>query len=319
MPNNRESFKLIDSEITLRKLEIFSVFMENQNLARTAEVLGMSSVSIHRALHSLEEGLQCPLFSHKGRLLKPLSPANVLYMGSKEVLNSLERTIEETRQAAGVGNQRLRLGTLYSLTVRTVPRLIMGTKLRRPKIEFDLFMGSNEYLLNELDQNRLDVIAIAIDELNALPPHMEVLPLFEDSLYLAAPKDFVHIPAKEIDLSLVKDKNFISLGKGFATSSDFKVVFEKVGAEPPVVAEVNDIFSVLNMVNAGVGMAILPGRVCSLYPSTVQFFPLSPRFQRKQNIGLVFKRSREHEPNILALVAEGRIFSREMLQRNLKV
>lgn len=76
MPNNRESFKLIDSEITLRKLEIFSVFMENQNLSRTAEVLGMSSVSIHRALHSLEEGLQCPLFSHKGRLLKPLSPAN---------------------------------------------------------------------------------------------------------------------------------------------------------------------------------------------------------------------------------------------------
>lgn len=211
MPNNRESFKLIDSEITLRKLEIFSVFMENQNLARTAEVLGMSSVSIHRALHSLEEGLQCPLFSHKGRLLKPLSPANVLYMGSKEVLNSLERTIEETRQAAGVGNQRLRLGTLYSLTVRTVPRLIMGTKLRRPKIEFDLFMGSNEYLLNELDQNRLDVIAIAIDELNALPPHMEVLPLFEDSLYLAAPKDFVHILAKEIDLSLVKDKNFRNL------------------------------------------------------------------------------------------------------------
>ena len=152
MPNNRESFKLIDSKITLRKLEIFSVFMENQNLARTAEVLGMSSVSIHRALHSLEEGLQCPLFSHKGRLLKPLSPANVLYMGSKEVLNSLERTIEETRQAAGVGNQRLRLGTLYSLTVRTVPRLIMGTKLRRPKIEFDLFTGSNEKLLNELDR-----------------------------------------------------------------------------------------------------------------------------------------------------------------------
>ena len=65
-------------------------------------------------------------------------------------MNSLERTIEETRQAAGVGNQRLRLGTLYSLTVRTVPRLIMGTKLRRPKIEFDLFMGSNEYLLGSV-------------------------------------------------------------------------------------------------------------------------------------------------------------------------
>ncbi|MCX2946422.1 LysR family transcriptional regulator, partial [Rahnella perminowiae] len=58
---------MIDSEITFRKLEIFLAYMEKQNITRAAEQLGLSSVSVHRALHSLEEGLRCPLFIHRGR------------------------------------------------------------------------------------------------------------------------------------------------------------------------------------------------------------------------------------------------------------
>ncbi|MDK5706863.1 LysR family transcriptional regulator, partial [Serratia nevei] len=42
------------SEITFRKLSIFMTFMEKGNIARTAETLGLSGVSVHRALHTLE-------------------------------------------------------------------------------------------------------------------------------------------------------------------------------------------------------------------------------------------------------------------------
>lgn len=57
------------SEITFRKLSIFMTFMEKGNIARTAETLGLSGVSVHRALHTLEENVRCPLFAHKGRNL----------------------------------------------------------------------------------------------------------------------------------------------------------------------------------------------------------------------------------------------------------
>lgn len=57
---------MIDSELTIRKLEIFLAFMEKKNMARTAEALGLSSVSVHRALHSLEEVLRCPLYASDG-------------------------------------------------------------------------------------------------------------------------------------------------------------------------------------------------------------------------------------------------------------
>lgn len=56
----------ITDDITFRKLTIFMTFMEKGNIARTAEALDISGVSVHRALHTLEENVRCPLFIHKG-------------------------------------------------------------------------------------------------------------------------------------------------------------------------------------------------------------------------------------------------------------
>ena len=61
----------IDEEITFRKLEILLAFMETGNLARAAEQLGISTASVHRALHSLETGTRCTLFRMEGRNLLP--------------------------------------------------------------------------------------------------------------------------------------------------------------------------------------------------------------------------------------------------------
>ena len=52
----------IDDEITFRKLEVLLAFMETGNLSKAAEALDVSSVSVHRALHSLEKGVRCSLF-----------------------------------------------------------------------------------------------------------------------------------------------------------------------------------------------------------------------------------------------------------------
>jgi LysR family malonate utilization transcriptional regulator len=83
--------------------------------------------------------------------------------------------------------RRLRVGTLYSLTLETVPRLIMGMKLRRPDLEMDLTMGSNETLLHMLDEGSLDAILISISESDIDRNSLEVLPLFHDDIFLAAP------------------------------------------------------------------------------------------------------------------------------------
>ena len=57
----------LDEEISFRKLEILLAFIEAGRLGRTAERLGTSPVSVHRALHSRESGVRCTLYRPQGR------------------------------------------------------------------------------------------------------------------------------------------------------------------------------------------------------------------------------------------------------------
>ena len=133
---------LIDEELTLKKLEVFLAFMRTGNLARAAAELQTSNVSVHRAIHSLESALRCPLFKHEGRNLTPLESAYVLEERAQKLIQDVVETVRLTREAAGFSAERFKLGSLYSLTVKTVPQLIMGLKIRRSELNICLLYTS---------------------------------------------------------------------------------------------------------------------------------------------------------------------------------
>ncbi|WP_312414792.1 LysR family transcriptional regulator [Pseudescherichia sp.] len=302
----------IASDITFRKLTIFMTFMEKGNIARTAEALEISGVSVHRALHTLEESVRCPLFVHKGRNLLALPAAWTLLEYCQEVTQLMARGLEETRKTAGVGQGRLRVGTLYSLTLETVPHLIMGMKLRRPELEINLTMGSNDMLLQKLEDGELDAILISLSDNQVDLVQFEVLPLFHDDIFLAAPASATLNTGELADLRDYRQQKFVSLAEGFATYAGFQEAFHIAGFEPEIVTRVNDIFSMLSLVQAGVGFTLMPGRMKKVYESSVQLLKLAQPYQMQQQIGIVFARSREHDPNLLALAAEGRMYARSL-------
>jgi LysR family malonate utilization transcriptional regulator len=59
----------------------------------------------------------------------------------------------------------------------------------------------------------------------------------------------------------------------------------------------------MNLVSGGIGCTQLPGRVRDVFPHKVQLIPLQSKFLMRQTIGLSFLRSRERDPNLLALVS----------------
>lgn len=302
----------IANDITFRKISIFMIFMEKGNIARTAEALGISGVSVHRALHTLEENVSCPLFTHKGRNLIALPAAWTLLEYCQKIMQLMGRGLEETRKTAGVGQGRLRVGTLYSLTLETVPRLIMGMKLRRPDLEMDLTMGSNDTLMDMLEEGHLDAILISISESDINHNNLEVLPLFHDDIFLAAPASTSLNTSGLADLRDYKDQKFISLAEGFATYVGFQEAFHIAGFEPEIVTRVNDIFSMLSLVQAGVGFTLMPGRMKKVYKGSVQLMKLAQPYQMQQLIAVVFARNREHDPSLRALAAEGRMYARSL-------
>ena len=294
----------ISEELTFRKLEVLLAYMEAGNLTRAAELLDVSTVSVHRALHSLEEGVRCSLFRHEGRNLIPTDAAQVLADVARDVLKLMSDGIKATREAGGYSADSIKIGSLYSLTIKTVPTLIMGMKLRKPDLQTELVLGSNHDLLQKLKQGAADAALMAIPEGE---PDIESIPLFDDDVFFAAPVGSKYAALDCVDLAACVDERFVSLTEGFVTFGGFVEAFRIAGFTPNVVMKVGDIFSLMNLVSGGIGCTLLPGRVRDMFEHKVQLIPLQQKFHMRQHIGLSFLRTRERDPNLLALAAVCRL------------
>ena len=293
--------------ITLRKLEVFLAFMRLGNLARVAEELNLSTVSVHRALHSLEDGVGCPLFRREGRNLHPLDTAYAFATHARRCLDECRQGVEKVRELAGVNTQRLRIGSLYSLTLHCIPQVIIALKLRRPDLHVALSMDSSQGLIDALQAGKLDAVIVGANGPIQRPGLLSV-PMFEDEMYFAAAAVSKYARATgNIDLADARNETFVMLGQGFVTSESFAATFEAAGYEPNTAMQVNDIFSLINLVGQGMGCSLLPGRVRS-FSDRVRLMPLQPKYRSRQHIALLLPSSREHDPNLQALADECRLY-----------
>ncbi|MGS0740357.1 LysR family transcriptional regulator [Glaciimonas sp. GG7] len=304
----------IDDAITLKKLEVFLAFMKLNNMARVSEMLGQSIVSVHRSLHSLEEAMRCPLFKREGRSLIPLQAAYTFADYAQRARNACEEGVQKVQEAAGFNAKRLKIGSLYSLTLRCIPQLMIGLKLRKPALDIDLTLGSNRDLIQQLEDGRLDAIVIGLHEENDLndpETHQALIavPLFDDDVFLAAPLNSPYAGKKSIDLPDLRNEKFATLKEGFVTSQDFALCFEKAGFAPDISMRVQDIFSLINLVSGGIGYSLLPGRV-GKFSAHIELIPLASKYGARQRITLLLPKARERDPNLLALAAECRMYGR---------
>jgi LysR family malonate utilization transcriptional regulator len=302
----------VSEEITFRKLEMLLAYMQAGNLARAAELLDVSTVTVHRALRSLEEGVRCQLFRHEGRNLIPTDAAQVLAEVAREVLKTMSDGIESTREAGGYSSDRMRIGSLYSLTITTVPRVIIDLKVRKPDLQAELVLGSNADLMHKLKQGEIDAALAAMPDSE---PDVESIALFEDDIFFAAPVGSRYAGVDAVDLCACSEERFVSLGEGFVTYKGFVEAFRVANFTPNVVMKVGDIFSLMNLVSGGVGCTLLPGRVREVFKDKVQLIPLQPRYLMRQTIGLHVMHTRERDPNLLALASVCRLAHRESALR----
>src|SRR5215207_628723 len=110
-PHGRgEGSMAIDEGITIKKLEVFLAFMKYGSMTRVSESIGQSVVSVHRAVHSLEQSTRCPLFKLDGRKLIPLQAAYTFAEYAERALFECEEGLRKTREVAGFASPRLKIG-----------------------------------------------------------------------------------------------------------------------------------------------------------------------------------------------------------------
>ena len=272
-------------------LEVFKSVVDEGGIIRAASKLHRVPSAVTTRIKQLEASMGVKLF-HRDRQRLHLSPAGELLLDYAERLIQLS---EEARDVVTGTTPRgvFRLGALESTTASRLPPILAGFHARYPDVRLELTTGTNDGLLGQIGERKLDAAFIAEVPSGRAVEHM---PIFTERLTLISSED--HTPIKR-----ARDVEGLSL-IAFPEGCAYRRVLQRwLGADSLATFRVLDLSSyhaIVACVAAGTGVALVPESVLDTMPHANVRRHAIPKAQSQITTPLVWRRG-EISASVLAL------------------
>nr|WP_284041500.1 LysR family transcriptional regulator [Halomonas olivaria] len=258
-----------------RQLEYFVAVVETGSISAASRRVHIAQPALTRQMQLLEEGLGTPLLDRHARGVRLTVAGRMLYSEATRLLD--ERVdIKARLLALGSGQTgKLSLGvTVTHLWVPEVAKLMRGYRERYPQVALDVFTLLSGPQLEKLQQGGLDAGILYHDD--HVPSGIEARLLQRDHLVLAVPASSSWVqspPRRLVDLA---ETEFIWGYRSVSPVYYDRMVahFARLNFEPRVVQYGADNITILSMISAGLGVAIVPAASSSHPTPGVRFIEL---------------------------------------------
>jgi DNA-binding transcriptional LysR family regulator len=260
----------------LRHLRYFTAVVECKGYREASRRLHIAQPSISEAVSDLEDELGLKLFSRTHRKARLMPEGEIFYADAVRILQQAETAILTAKRAAQGKVGRLSIGFIGSATLSFLPDLIRRYKLEYPNVKLAL----HDLYPVELDKARdRGEIDIAITRTLSLErsKNLQSRVLLRDPLVAVLPRSR-KLKAKEIRLADLADERFILFHRQGAPGVFDTIVgaCRSQGFSPRVENEPNSMQTILSLVEAEEGVAIVPASTSNLRSNGVQFVRLVP-------------------------------------------
>lgn len=138
----------------LRVLQYFLAVVREENISRAAESLHVTQPTLSRQMTQLEEELGTPLFI-RGKHLTLTDAGVMLRRRAEEVvslINKIESEFEEQNEVGGI----ISIGSGGLSAVEFLLPAMQSFREKYPRVQFQFYTNSAEYVKERLDQGLLD-------------------------------------------------------------------------------------------------------------------------------------------------------------------
>ncbi|MCW1925610.1 LysR family transcriptional regulator [Luteolibacter arcticus] len=237
----------------MRELKSFVLLAEQLHFGRAARLLNLSQPALTKQIRRMEDELGAPLFE-RGRHGTTLSSLGKQFLkDSRDVVASFDRLLGSARAAALGESGKLALG-FGMHTMELVPRVIVKLRKNAPGIQIGLRDMSTEEQVAGLRNGSLDLGIIRLPA----PSEFKLLPVIKDRLTLVSSAAFP-LPANAT-IASCRDLPFVSISKERSPGFFGHVLrlCGKHGFHPRIVQQVPEFSTALALVEAGLGVTVIP-------------------------------------------------------------
>jgi DNA-binding transcriptional LysR family regulator len=258
----------------LRHLRYFTAVVACKGYREASRRLHIAQPSISEAVSDLEDELGLKLFLRTHRNARLTPEGEIFYADSIRILQQAETAILTAKRAAQGKVGRLSIGFIGSATLSFLPDLIRRYKLVYPNVKLVLHDLYPVELDQAWDRGEID---IAITRSLEHSKNLQSRILLRDPLVAVLPRSR-KFKSKKIRLADLANERFILFHRKGAPAVFDTIVgaCRSQGFSPRVENEPNSMQTILSLVEAEEGVAIVPASSSSLRSNGVQFIRLVP-------------------------------------------
>jgi DNA-binding transcriptional LysR family regulator len=240
----------------LRHLQHFVAVAEDQHFTRAAERLMVSQSGLSASIRALERELRAPLFVRTTRRVTLTEAGRALLAEAERILAQVRAAHEAVAAVQGVIRGTLTVGTEQCIAGVRVAGLLAAFRRRHPDVEIRLRQSGSGALAEEVAAGRLD-LAFAY-RTQADDDQLRSAPLAGEPMYVLCHPDHRLSGATALTPADVADEVFVDFHPAWGPRPATDAAFAAAGVRRTVALEVNDVHTLLDLVDENLGIAVVP-------------------------------------------------------------
>lgn len=263
----------------LRHLRYFVAVATELHFGRAAKLLHISQPPLSMQIRALEDELGVALLNRTRRQVSVTRAGKAFLHDARQILERAEQAISTARRAARGEIGELVVGFISVADYNLLPLVLREFRRRYPRVTLSLRELTTGAQIAELFEGRIDV-GFLLPPVNE--PTIESVPILREPLIAAIPER--HPLAKTrgaIPLASLSGAPFIMTPRQMAPGlhDDIVSFCRSAGFSPQVIQEAIQMQTVISLVSAEMGVALIPESL-----------------QNLQRTGVVYKRLKEQSP-----------------------
>lgn len=254
----------------LSQLRCFVAVAEELHFGRAALRLNMTQPPLSRQIQLLERAVDAPLLERSSRVVR-LTPAGRAFLPeARRIVRLSESAASWARRVWRGEAGTLRIGFTAASGYSRMPSILQFLQQRLPNVDVVLREMVTHAQIEGLDGDTIDV-----GLLRALPPgsRFATLPLAPEAFVVALGEGDPLCERPQIGLADLSDRDLIGYSPD-ASKYFFELsmsLIDQAGVRPHIVQQVGQIHTMLALVAAGFGAALVPQSATCLGMAGVQF------------------------------------------------
>jgi DNA-binding transcriptional LysR family regulator len=264
--------------LELRQLRYFVTVAEELHFGRAAVRLHMTQPPLSQAIAALEDQLGAPLFLRNRRTVA-LTPAGAaLLPEAKRLLAEAASLPALVRRAAAGEAGRLAIAFITSADYSVLPPFLRRYSERYPDVHLSLHEATSDVQVEELLRGRIDAGFLIPPLPDRALAQLDYLKVLDEPLILCAPAGLALPPdGAPVRLQDVPHLPLIIFPREVSPALHDAILscFGAAGLAPAIGQQAIQMQTIVSLVSAGMGLALVPQSVANLMRPGVEYRALA--------------------------------------------